>query len=277
VRRYDRHPGRRDMAGVPLSGVAVVATGHGGSFRTVSTKSGEFTFVKLPLGKYSVRAEVSEILETGPPMNVEVWDPGGCGSIVIAAHYDGRLSGRVTTVHGAPVSRLALELVPQKAEERRAQWMRIQTRTEADGRFEFRAVPPGSYFLAFDGVFFPGVREMSSGKVFDVGPGERVKVPDFVTPADSRIVTVTGRVVDGEGHAIADATITLMDRTGMPDTTKPLLRTDSNGNFTVSLIDGHTYRLYVRHDDVDGRMVPPRTGMVGFTAAAGAALMVTIR
>jgi hypothetical protein len=72
---------------------------------------------------------------------------GHCEPLQMRAALNGRIRGRVRGVGGNPRSALTVQLVPTTAEWHGPHYA---TTTNDRGEFEFRTIPPGSYFLGHE-------------------------------------------------------------------------------------------------------------------------------
>ena len=277
VRLMDRFRATNDQI-KPMPGIAVSAAGEGGTFSATANDRGEFVLTGLRLGAYDLTTKVPQGYES-PPVRIEIHDPRGCGEVGMAVWYDGRMTGRVVDRNGAPIRHLPLELVPARdvnvpAGERYYN----AARSNDDGTFELRRVGPGDYVLAVaataapkvgiaDRALYPGAGDPARASTVTVGAGEQVRLQNFVTPDSLRLVTITGAVVDEKEQPVRDAEVTVGGREtegGGPVRLAAAL--DSDGRFTLTVLEGMQYVVYVTRRTAAG---PRQIGRMPFTAASG--------
>ncbi len=77
--------------------------------------------------------------------------------------------------------------------------------TEADGRYELRPVPPGSYLLGiniagehwgvgYDRSYYPGVSDANGARIISIAEGQRLSDYDLSVPRVTARRTITGVV-----------------------------------------------------------------------------------
>jgi hypothetical protein len=273
---------RTDRALRRMPGITVTATREGRTFSARTDDRGEFELTGLPLGKYEVLAKAPEGYE-GVPRSLEIHDPRGCGAPVLYVRYDGHVIGRVVDRSGVGIRGLPLDLVPTAdVDKPGGSGNRVQVWTAADGTFVLRLVAPGEYLLGFNSVrdhdgqltfpraFYPGVAEPTSAARVVVALGDRVRLRDFVTPDNIRLVTIEGLVVDEGGRPVPGASIALRDNTEGPNIIGPRFVTGEDGRFAFSVVESGKYDVHVtRYVGSDLRTREVQVAIVPFTASAG--------
>ena len=126
----------------------------------------------------------------------------------------------------------------------RADAVTLRTKTDADGRFSFRAVPVGKPQSL---VTESPALAASFGAELTPSPGEHVEV-ELPVLVGGR---VRGRVVDPSGQAIATARVRAVGRELFGNPTAELRETESDaeGRFELAHVTPGRVRLAVRHDD----------------------------
>jgi hypothetical protein len=245
VHRLDRDIVKSTTTRVPLRGIPITFIGSGKTYRTVTSNTGDFLIFGLPPGAYRVEAALPDTLSPHRPVQIDLRDPQGCGTIALFGEFDGRVPGRVVDAAGEGVPGLALELVPEPLRGRRSGMMHIVARSGADGRFEFTGVPPGVYFMRNERLYFPGVNSAARAATITVGPGERVPVSDFMLPEQVPLVVVNGTVKDHDGSPVAGAAVTVTDKAEGAEVFTPPAFTDARGRFAITLTRGVRYFITV--------------------------------
>ena len=196
-----------DSRGRPLKGISLRLTGPTETLQSISAGEGQFGFGSVPSGDYAIEVsgdgfvtlrERVRFLPRGPRLLVEM---------VRAAE----VSGSVFDAEGAP---LANAIVDAQLPDRR------QTRSDAQGRFRLRGLPPG-------GVRLRARAEGLGAGVADLllSPGEAVRQDLVLVPPTE----VSGRVFDGEGAPLRGAAVWV---TGPGD--ERLTRSDVQGTFRIA-------------------------------------------
>ncbi len=277
VRLMDRFPATNDQV-KPMPGIAVSATGEGSTFSATTNERGEFVLTGLRLGAYDLTTKVPQGYES-PPARIEIHDARGCGEVGLVVWYDGRITGRVVDRNGAPIRHLPLELVPVRDVDGPAgDRFRNAARSNDDGTFELRRVGPGDYVVVVAATAAPklsvadralNTRTGDTPRVstVTVAPGEQVRLQNFITPDNLRLVTITGTVVDEKTQPVREAEVTVGRReTEGGSSFRLAAALDSDGRFTLTVLEGAQYVVYVRRQAAAG---PPQMGLMPFTAASG--------
>ena len=156
------------------------------------------------------------------------------------------ISGRITERDsGQPIARAVVTLL--SAERSR----RVETTADADGRYEFAALPAGDYLL------WAGPPDMRSTHLLQVfGESEpsnllfpranlKLKAGDALTGHDIalfRALGIEGRVVDPWDEPMADVEVRLTRTSGAPVPAEPA-RTDDRGRFRLFGLAPGRYRV----------------------------------
>ena len=155
------------------------------------------------------------------------------------------LAGRVTDTTGHPLHKAALTLrnvgpapVPQPL---------FTAESDADGKFSFDAIPPGSYMLTSERIGYlqqswrSGPQETSSRLTFTAGQ----HIGD-ITLAMIRAVAISGKVTDADGDPVASVQVTLLRRTFEGDSGFMIERsfyTDGSGRYQIPDLAAGNYYL----------------------------------
>jgi Carboxypeptidase regulatory-like domain len=144
------------MTNAPVPGAYVVMTAASNLNRTVRAGTdGSFMFTPIPAGRYVLRARRKGYIEqlylqheqfttailVGPNLNSE--------DLVFPLAPEGVISGEVTDEVGEPVQSAKIVLFREDTEiGRHAKHFKAQQLTDEEGRYRFRSLPRGSYYLA---------------------------------------------------------------------------------------------------------------------------------
>lgn len=172
-----------------LTGVVVTATDEKGKvYSTTVNEDGDFKIDDLTPGVYTTRLQVPDSMLVWPanPRSFSL-RAKACEEIRYRTALDGRISGVLRDAGGAPVKYTYVELVdvahPDHPERQ------FEMMTEEDGHFEFKALPPGDYYLSvnrkaaeyseFVPTFYPGVESSSVAEVIHLGAAQKLQNLDF--------------------------------------------------------------------------------------------------
>jgi hypothetical protein len=206
------------------------------TFRT----DGEGTFKAdgLEEGAYQITVNASGYM----PPPIQSAETGGA-AVSFSLVPNARIRGRVTDEEtGRPITAFTVGLSPTADGAMIPHHMKkpFGPPKNSDGSFEYVDVRPGTYFLIAEASGYAGGRS----EQIVIGPSERREGVEIKL---SRGATVVGKVVDGQGKAVGDATVSLEASSeaagpGGPflDIFKRQMRRDAKE--TRTLPDG-TYRL----------------------------------
>jgi protocatechuate 3,4-dioxygenase beta subunit len=258
----------RDDGSRPLTGVRV--TLRGPVERRTTTVDGTFRFEALPPGRYSVTTEEDPERSLVPSRSpvVAIANSHACRDVSLTMALTSLIEGWVRDRNGVPVPGKPVEL--RRADQ--GPWldpsdalapMRSATElTSATGRFAFRGVPPGRYFVGTnldlgqdDGPFAPVYASGPDGRpaVISLALGEHRRLPDLVFPyARAR---VTGTVVFADGRAAGKISVLASAAVSKERWRVEHIytSTDEAGHFALSLAPGRPYRLEA--DDFAGHRI----------------------
>jgi hypothetical protein len=151
-----------------------------------------------------------------PEQEIKVADRG-CAMVNFGVVSDGRLSGRVLGFNIQPIPNVEIALC--HPEEKMYRCKLYIAYPDKDGRYEFKAVPPGRYALGvwFDGlniqnrpfqqIYHPGVENIDQATIVTIDEGEKVEMSDLVLPPPQAEHSVEGVVEWTDGKPVPNAGI----------------------------------------------------------------------
>ena len=162
------------MTNAPVPGAYVVMTAASNLNRTVRAGTdGSFMFTQIPAGRYVLRARRKGYIEqlylqheqfttailVGPNLNSE--------DLVFPLAPEGVISGEVMDEAGEPVQSAKIVLFREDTEiGRHAKHFKAQQLADEEGRYRFRSLPKGSYYLAVSAQPWYAQYERSFGFYF---------------------------------------------------------------------------------------------------------------
>jgi hypothetical protein len=273
----------------PIADVEVVVEAGDEKYEMRSDAQGRFRVSGLQPGNYRVKLKVpqgltSESLKDDRSRLLEgevTVVARGCVETEFHLEPDTRVSGRVIDATGQAVARMRLEMRP--APNNRNNYSAIlYAYTDAEGRFEFKTVPPGSYLLGFRltsnssgeplpyaRLYYPGVTTMAQAGVIRVQEGECLRDLELRLLPRLEEINLEGLVVweDGRPAPGAGVTVSLFEEGAM--TMYNVLKADERGRFTVKVFNGASYRLNASLQTASGSAAHSK--WIDVQPAAGAA------
>jgi hypothetical protein len=241
----------------PYPGLRVVVRGSGVQEERQTDANGRYELL-LPPGEYEVSAEVPEgLYATTPLSRVQLRNARGCAEANISLSSDGRIRGRVVDARGQPIAGFPIELVArvQYGFTRVGQ----SVATTPDGIYEFRRVPPGTFYVAFDTLrpdpsgrartqrlFAPGTNDPVGAAAIALRASERVTAPELVIADAAGAVRMAGQVRTPDGQPVEGARVYL--RVAPPTSLfffGPPAVSDRNGDFALVVPGDAVYEVVV--------------------------------
>lgn len=247
----------------PVTNVDVMVEGVEKKYEARSDSQGHFRVAGLQPGTYKVKIKVPEGLttdsmkdESSRMIEGEVTLAArGCAEREFYLESDTRVSGRVLDAMAQPVANMRLEMraAPNSKNNYNAF---LYAETNAEGRFEFKEVPPGSYLIGFrilgstnteplpySRIYYPGVPTRAQAGVVNIKEGERLRDLELRLMPRLEEINLEGAVVweDGRPAPGAGVNVSLFEEGEM--TVYKWLKADERGRFTLKLFSGASYRV----------------------------------
>ena len=245
----------------PVADAEVTVEGGDVSRELKTDAGGRFRVEGLAPGKYKVLMKVPPGLvyrgredETGTVVGEVELAARGCAQADFHLESDTRIAGRVLDSLGRPAANLPMQLRGAPSDVRNINHFSYE-RTDAEGRFEFKAVPPGEYLLGvrilgsvgetlpYPRTYLPGTPSRQSAGVVKVKEGERVSGLEMRLPPPLAEYEVAGTVVweDGRPAPGVSVYLSLQEENDVTDTKS--LVADERGRFMLKVYEGLNYKV----------------------------------
>jgi Carboxypeptidase regulatory-like domain len=183
------------------------------------------------------------------------------------------IAGRVAGQDGSPVPNARIQCLRNVYTNGHVQFVVVGGGGSNDlGEYRIHGLSPGQYYLhasrhlrsltqdTYQPLFYPNGVTAESAAPLEVGPGIQLNGIDFVLPL-VHAVTLKGRATDGQGQAVASATVTLAVRSGsgVSPVDREAAQTSASGDFEFANVPPGSYFL-------TATTIPGTTGIL--TAAA---------
>lgn len=225
-----------DAGGRPVRGIAVAATPESetdgpsemlGEWDEVTDAEGRFELAGLAEGAYSLSTFAEGVAGPAEPLVVSVSDRDREG-VTLRLPPQGAIRGRVVDLRGDPAAGVIIEAQDDRGSAR-------ATEAASDGAFMLRGLLPGAYRIRAELRGRAPERESTDGVAVQVTADRVAETRLTVTRASGQI---RGRVVDPEGHPLADAFVAAVLESG-----------DAEGNTSTRLRSGGDRRRLLTDSD----------------------------
>ncbi len=238
----------------PLAGISVNIDGGGGKFETQTGEGGGYEFKGLSAGEYKIGIKTPEKLwGYEQSQTVKVRDKG-CAGYSFFLQNKTVLSGKLLNEKSEPAAKISIDLIPVEQVNNSRQSDRQSAYTDDEGKFIFRSIPGGKYYLGirlsgssdtlfpYPQTFYPGTLNLNEAKVVSIEEGQILENYDFKLPQKLSTRKISGTIVYPDGTPAANAYISVNETEyfysfsyrGVGDS-------KSDGTFSFELVDGIRY------------------------------------
>jgi 5-hydroxyisourate hydrolase-like protein (transthyretin family) len=264
---------------VPLTGIKITARNStGGVYQSVTDKNGMFRFVNVKPGNYRLELKLPATHKLGDDswgfiekqktdLNFTVTGFDAPDFITIETRVDGRIKGRVLDFQGNPVGKgVRVTLVTKDTVGNPDDNIHyIGTDTDKKGFYEFEGIPEGEYYLGvnldlrqpykdnpYPKIFYPNAGGFQNAALIKLGYAQKLNGFDINLPEPLKTFTVKGKVTKTDGSPAVGITVYVSNQARHNFEDFVWLKTDRNGEFTATCLEGVTYRFAVYEKDSKG-------------------------
>lgn len=246
----------------PLKDVKLLLTGPGKDYDAITDRKGQYKVSGVQPGSYRVIVTLPEGTSVHQAERQVEVSERGCAQASFWLEPDTRVTGKVLDSAGLPAAEVLMELVPIPGTRN---GFPSYVKSDNEGRYEMKLVPPGRYFLGvrivgsagatyvpFPRTYYPGVSEQSEATIITLSEGEHFESNDFVLPPRFVERQLNGVVLDSSGQPVRGATVWLKE-IQYKDSDMPYSReTDQEGRFVFPVFEGVRYRLSANLERKEG-------------------------
>lgn len=237
----------------PVTNVQMTLEGKAGRFETVTDENGKYRLSDLLPGDYVLKFAAPEGFTASVNEQKVTIPEKGCVVMDFGVSRETSLSGRILDADGHPVSKIFADLVPIETISERYQKDTYSAEVDENGRFTFRWVPPGTYYLgiglrrssvlkhAFPRTFYPGTQIAENAVTVIIREGQVLRDLDFQLPPKLIERKVEGIVVFPDGKLAAKAYLFVEE--GEYGNEAGGGQSGADGRFSLNLFEGLSYRV----------------------------------
>jgi hypothetical protein len=251
---FDPHKSvQRTLSG--LAGAHIEISGNDVQRSAKTDASGRVRFPDLPAGEYKVAATLPGYTLQTELRPVMLHDKG-CAEVPVFLQLDRAISGRVLTSSGVPAPGVLVEAVRARPlYENELPHAVDLAETDAFGQYKLRALTTGDYYIGvslsrspridapYTRWFYPGTEDPQSATLVRIADKPEAQTVDLTLPPRQKARRIEGTVVWPDGTAANHVEITLEDPRWSWNIYFVEARTDNEGRFIVSVLDGTRYRV----------------------------------
>ncbi len=240
----------------PLANIRLTFAGNEKSYEALTDEKGEYRLSNLQAGEYKMRVKVPEGMWGFEKEEIVKIPDKGCAVTFTALSTKTFLSGTVQTDEAAPIGEMAVNLIPVEQINERYQKDTYSAWTDEKGRYKFKEVPAGTYYLGvrldrlretnfpYPRTFYPGTTNLFEAQPITVVEGQIVEGYDFKLPKKLLPRKIQGIVVYPDGRPAANAMIGIEESEyaegsmGYAPT-----QTKTDGSFSLTAMNGLRYLI----------------------------------
>lgn len=219
---------------IPLPGIKITVEGAGKKYTAVTDDEGNFEVSLARAGIYKVRAvtpfsaeafnykteltsrptEKQSVIEYQADIKKGQCDYTQLDVYKVDLKATAEIGGRITDIEGKPVGSMTVYLYPAREGQDFSSGDYEHTQTDKDGRYSFKGLREGDFWLGinlnktptvgepYPKTFYPGVPDLSQATVITLEQGQKLTKNDFSLPPKLVEREVTGVIVWPDGRPV---------------------------------------------------------------------------
>jgi hypothetical protein len=256
VKRLNRKSSDEYQPNPPLANILLTLTGNNNRYEVSTDENGEYRLSNLIAGEYALRLKVPERM-WGFEKEEKIKIPDkGCVVTFHALETKTFLSGKILDENAAPAAKIKINLIPVEQINERYQKDALFEYTDEEGRFTFKSIPAGTYYLGarldrlgntdfpYPRTFYPGTTDLKNAVSVTIGEGQIIENFDFALPKKLTTRTINGVVLLPDGKPAVKASVCLEEvEYSEGSICGGGIGTDEKGRFSFTTLNGLRYLI----------------------------------
>lgn len=240
----------------PLEHILLTFQRDGNSYEALTDDKGEYRLSNLGAGEYKVRLTVPNNLWGFEDEQTIKVPEKGCAVASFDLETKTFLSGKILNEQSLPAAKIAVNLIPVDQINERHQKDNLFASTDEEGRFIFRSIPSGTYYLGirldrlgstdlpYPRTFYPGTLDIKNAVLVTINEGQVIENYDFAIPKKLTTRKIEGAVFLPDGKPAAKANICIEEvEYSESSMCRDGITTDDSGHFTFDALSNLRYLL----------------------------------
>jgi hypothetical protein len=256
----------------PLANIRLTFNGNGSNYEALTDEKGEYRLSGLAAGEYKMQIKVPEGMRGFEKEETIKIHDKGCAQTYTALSTKTFLGGKILTDEAAPVGELAVHLVPIEQIGERYQKDTYSAYTDEQGRYLFKEVPTGTYYLGirlnrisdtnfpYPRTFYPGTTDIQNAVPVTITEGQIVENFDFALGKKLTTRKISGTVTMPGGKPAAKALVCLEEvEYAEGSMCGGGIETDAKGRFSFTAMNNLRYliRTHINTENNQQRHAEP--------------------
>jgi len=239
----------------PLTNIRLTFTGNGKTYEVMTNEKGEYR-LSLAAGEYIMQIKVPEgMWGFEKEQTIKIPDKG-CAETYTVLSTKTFLGGKILTDEAAPLDNLAVNLIPIEQIGERYQKDTYSAYTDKQGRYLFKEVPAGTYYLGvrldrlrdtnfpYPRTFYPGTTDLQNAVPVTITEGQIIENFDFALAKKLTARKISGVVVMPDGKPAVKASVCVEEvEYSEGSMCQSGIQTNDKGQFSFTLMNNLRYLI----------------------------------